>query len=105
MNHAGFMVPRTQRGAGAKSTYKMHYVYILKSLKDSKFYIGRSGDLKRRIAEHSSGKIKSTTHRRPLKLIFYEAFAGKADAIRKEAYFKTSKGKSTLNMMLQESTK
>ena len=83
----------------------MRYVYILKSLKDYKLYIGRTDDLKRRFVEHVNGKIISTKNRRPLKLIFYESFASKSDAIRREKYFKTSKGKSSLRMMLRESLK
>ena len=81
----------------------MHYVYILKSLKDKKFYIGRSDDLKRRIIEHKSGKVKATKNRLPIELIFYEAFKSKADAIRRENYFKTTKGKRSLRIMLRES--
>ncbi len=37
----------------------MYHVYILKSLKDFKLYIGRTDDLKRRFAEHKNGKVKS----------------------------------------------
>jgi len=83
----------------------MHYVYVLKSLLDLKLYIGRSDDLKRRISEHMDGKVRATKHRRPLKLVFYEAYANKKDAIRREKYFKTTKGKTTLRIMLEESLK
>jgi len=34
----------------------MFYVYILKSEKDGKLYIGYTNDLKRRLEEHNSGK-------------------------------------------------
>lgn len=61
----------------------MYYVYILKSLKDLKLYIGRTNDLKRRFNEHKNGKVISTTNRRPLELIFHEAFKIKSDAIRR----------------------
>lgn len=83
----------------------MHYVYVLLSLLDQKFYIGRTDDLRRRKQEHDEGKVASTKHRRPLKLLFYEAFASKKDAIRRELYFKTSKGRSSLQMMLRHSLK
>ena len=83
----------------------MHYVYLLKSLKDTKLYVGRTDDLRRRIDEHNSGKIKATRYRRPLRLVFYEAFRVKQDAVRRELYFKTSRGKSTLKIMLTESLK
>jgi len=81
----------------------MYYVYILKSLKDLKLYIGRTDNLKRRVGEHHLGKVSSTKNRRPLLLIFYEAFLGKGDSVRRERYFKTSKGKSSLKQMLRES--
>ncbi len=83
----------------------MYYTYILLSLKDGNFYIGFTSDLKRRLAEHNSGKNISTKPRRPLKLIYYEAHLSKADAERREQYFKTTKGKSTLRQILRESLK
>lgn len=81
---------------------KFHYVYVLHSLKDRLFYIGYSDDLKTRVKDHNSGKNVSTKNRRPLELIFYEAYPAKADALRRESYFKTTKGKVTLKQMLKE---
>jgi putative endonuclease len=81
---------------------KFYYVYILRSLKDGLFYIGYSEDLKTRIKDHNSGKNISTQNRRPLELIFYEAYRNKADALRREKYFKTTKGKTTLKQMLKD---
>ncbi len=80
----------------------MYYTYILLSLKDHKFYIGYSSDLKQRIKDHFSGKNKSTHSRRPFKLIYYEAHLSKKDAMRRERYFKTDKGKSSLRLMLRD---
>ncbi|MDP3882816.1 MAG: GIY-YIG nuclease family protein [Candidatus Staskawiczbacteria bacterium] len=79
----------------------MYYTYVLKSQKDGKFYIGYSADLKKRFKEHTDGEVKSTKHRRPLDLIFYEAFKDRRDAQRREKYFKTEKGKSSLNQMVR----
>jgi len=81
----------------------MYYVYILLSKKDNKFYIGFTSDLKRRIKEHNNGKSSSTKSRRPLELIYYESHLSKKDALRREQYFKTSKGKSTIKLMLRNS--
>jgi putative endonuclease len=83
----------------------MYYVYVLLSLKDKKFYIGFTNDLKRRLKEHDSGKNISTKSRFPFELIYYEAHLSKADAMRRERYFKTTKGKSTLRQMLRDSLK
>lgn len=79
----------------------MYYVYILQSLIDSKLYVGYTADLKNRLKEHNSGECSSTNPRRPFKLIFYEAYLNKEDAQRRERYFKTNKGKTTLKQMLQ----
>ena len=81
---------------------RFHYVYVLLSEQDDKFYIGRTDDLKRRIAEHRQGKNVSTSKRLPLKLIFYEAYPTESDAKRREEYFKTAKGKTTLKQMLKD---
>lgn len=81
---------------------KFYYVYILLSLRDRRFYIGLTNDLKRRIAEHKQGKNVSTAKRLPIELIFYEAFLSKKDAERRERYFKTTKGKTTLRQMIRD---
>ena len=83
----------------------MFYVYVLLSLKDKKFYIGFTNDVRRRLKEHNSGKNISTRLRLPVKLIYYEAHLSKDDAERRERYFKTTKGKSTLRQVLKESIK
>jgi len=80
----------------------MYYVYILQQI-DKRLYAGRTDDLKRRFREHQQGKVRATKGRRPLVLIFYEAFSDKRDSIRRERYFKTTKGKSSLRMMLRNS--
>lgn len=79
-----------------------YYIYILLSLKDTKFYIGYTGNLEQRIQKHNLGLVQSTSCRLPIKLIFYEAYLNKYDALRREKYLKTSKGKTTIKAMLRE---
>lgn len=79
-----------------------YYVYILLSQKDDQFYIGFSTDVYNRANEHNSGKNISTAKRAPLDLVYFEAFLLKTDALRREKYFKTTKGKVTLRQMLRE---
>lgn len=78
------------------------YTYVLYSLKDNKLYIGSTSDLRKRLKEHSGGKVFSTKGRLPIKLIFYEAFLETKDAVRRERYFKTNPGKKSLKLMLRE---
>lgn len=73
----------------------MFYVYVLKSAKDDKLYIGYTNDLKRRLVEHTRGLNTSTKHRLPLKLVYYEAYASQADAADREKMLKTSSGAHT----------
>jgi putative endonuclease len=58
------------------------YLYILLNEKDNKRYVGFSENLKTRINEHNSGSVKSTKNRRPLKLIYFEEYESKGDAIK-----------------------
>lgn len=79
----------------------MYNVYVLISLKDYKFYIGFSENLEQRVKDHNFGSNKSTKNRRPFKLIYSEAHLSKIDALKRERYFKTAKGKTTLKLMLK----
>ena len=83
----------------------MFYTYVLQSLKDKKMYIGYSANLKNRIKQHLSGLVLSTKGRLPIRLIFYEAFLEKADAMRRENYFKTTPGKKAIKLMLRDTLK
>jgi putative endonuclease len=68
-------------------------------------YIGYTTNLRNRLKEHHSGKVISTKPRRPLDLLFYEGYKSMEDAKRREMDLKTSKGKSSLRLMLRDSLK
>ena len=71
----------------------MHYVYILRSLKDGNLYTGYTSDLRARIADHTAGKARATRRRRPLQLIYYEAYLLSSDAKAREVFLKSGSGK------------
>gem|GEM_PF-1562811 len=50
----------------------MWYVYVLRSQKNGKIYVGMSQDIDRRLAEHNSGKSKFTSGHLPWKLVYSE---------------------------------
>jgi len=81
---------------------KIYYTYVLLSHRDNKFYIGYTNNLKRRLKEHSSGKNISTAKRLPVELVYFEGHLSETDAKRREKYFKTTKGKTTLRSMLRD---
>ncbi len=73
----------------------MKYVYLLKSeIYPSRYYVGCTGDLKKRLAEHNRGESTHTKKFLPWRLISYFAFEDhdKADAF--EAYLKTASGRA-----------
>ncbi len=78
----------------------MFYVYILRSLKDNKFYIGFTADLRRRIGEHNQKLPLSTKGRWPLELIFYEAHRNRKDAMAREKFLKTGWGRNYVQKIL-----
>ena len=80
-------------------------VYILISEVDHQLYIGYTTNIENRILDHNRGNTKSTSSRRPLKLIFCEQYLSKLDAMRREKYFKTTVGKKALKLMLRETFK
>lgn len=77
------------------------YVYVLKSHKDGRLYIGYTNNLKRRLSQHSKGEVTSTKNRRPFKLIHYEYFINDSDARAREVFLKSGAGHSQLSNILK----
>ena len=62
----------------------MNYTYILKC-KDGTFYTGWTNNLEKRLKDHNEGKgAKYTKARRPVELVYYEAFPTKEEAMSRE---------------------
>ena len=72
-------------------------VYVLRSIRDGKRYVGFTNNLNRRIQEHNKGKVASTRKRVPLKLVRKEYFKTKQEAQVREMFLKTGKGRKWLN--------
>ena len=68
----------------------MYYFYILKSDIDSGYYYGSTSDLKRRVLEHQRGKVFATSYRKPLTLVYYEAYTNIDAARMREKQVKQS---------------
>ena len=66
----------------------MYYVYLLKSVHDDFFYVGSTDDLRRRFLEHNHKREVSTKSYAPFKLIYYEAYRSKKDALIREKKLK-----------------
>lgn len=79
----------------------MYYVYFL-LLSNNDIYKGQTENLHQRITDHLNGKVSSTKNFRPLKLIGYESYFLKSDALRREKYLKTTEGKRLLKQQYRD---
>jgi len=70
----------------------MYYAYILKSLKDLKYYYGHTEIMSKRLADHNRGKVRATKGRRPLVFHYSESFSSRAEAAKREKFFKSING-------------
>ena len=65
-----------------------NYVYIF-SCADGTFYTGWTTHLEERVNTHNQGKgAKYTRSRRPVKLLYWEEYSDRGEALRREAAIK-----------------
>lgn len=80
----------------------MFYVYLIENELDKSWYIGYTEDVKRRLIEHNS-KIGGNYTKSKLggwKLIYFEAYLHKFDAIGREKFLKSGSGYRFLKKQL-----
>ena len=66
----------------------MNYVYLLRCA-DGTLYCGWTDNIEKRLAAHNSGKAsKYTRSRLPVKLVYFETFDTKHEAMSREARIK-----------------
>lgn len=70
----------------------MFYTYILLNSVTKRYYIGYTPDLKNRLKEHLTGKVKSTKSNLNYQLEWYCAFKTEKQAVAFEKYLKTGSG-------------
>ena len=70
----------------------MFYAYILKSDNSERYYKGFCADIEIRLKRHNAGQVRSTKAFRPWRLHYVETFENKADAIKREHFFKSPDG-------------
>jgi len=78
-----------------------YYVYILKSKKDNKYYIGSTSDVAARLNFHNAGLQRSTKNRTPLELVLFEEYDSKEGALKREKQIKSWKGGAAFQKLLE----
>ena len=78
-------------------------VYILFSQKHDKTYVGFTANLIERIKSHNYLGTKGYTIKfRPWKVIHIEFYYTKKEALQREKYFKSGKGREAIKQIIQE---
>lgn len=78
------------------------FVYILKSQKNGRYYIGSTVDTERRFREHQSGCVRATRNSRPFERVFLEAFETIQDARRIEYRLKRLKSRKIIERIIKD---
>ena len=70
-----------------------YFVYLLGNYKEKKLitYVGYTNNLKKRLILHNSGKGAKFTKGRTWKLIYYEKYRSRKEAINRECYIKKNR--------------
>jgi putative endonuclease len=80
----------------------MFYVYVLQSESTKHYYTGFAADLEQRVGQHNAGITKSTKNRGPWKLVYQEQFDTRAEAMRREKFLKSGKGRELLGELIAQ---
>ncbi len=80
----------------------MFFLYVLKSLKDKRTYVGHTADIERRLCEHNSGRVPATKNRQPLIILKIETHATLGEAKKRELYWKSGAGRRRLKELFKK---
>jgi putative endonuclease len=86
--------------AGPKPVIMFH-VYVLRSERTGRRYIGSAENIEVRLQRHNSGHSKATRHGMPWVVIHTESFLTRAEAVQKELYYKSGRGRDALDLLRQ----
>lgn len=78
----------------------MFYVYIIRSEKNSKYYVGYTSNIVNRLISHNKGNNRSTKIGRPWKLILSEEYKTRTEAWKRERQIKRYKGGSAFQKLI-----
>lgn len=78
-----------------------YFVYVLQNSNDKSLYVGFTKNLNQRIRDHNSGKGSRTTKiKKYWKLVYFEGYRDKRDALGREKFLKGGSGRKYLKKQL-----
>jgi len=79
----------------------MFFVYILQSKIDNSFYIGQTNGLHKRLDFHNSGLSRYTSHKKPWKIVYFEEYNTRTEAIKRERFLKQQRNRNFYNSLIK----
>ncbi len=77
------------------------YLYIIYSSTIDKYYVGYTNNLELRIERHNYGWGKFTKRGIPWKLVYFEEFENKSEAIKREREIKRKKSRKYIESLIE----
>ncbi|HCZ35474.1 MAG TPA: excinuclease ABC subunit C [Cytophagales bacterium] len=78
----------------------MFFTYVIQSINHDFLYKGHCEDLDERLKQHNAGTTKSIKPYIPFKLVYFEEFQTREEAIKREKYFKSAAGRRFIKLKL-----
>ena len=80
-----------------------YFLYILKSQKTGKYYVGSTNNLDARLKRHNEGRSKYTKTGVPWELQYFEEFPDRSSAVKRENDIKRKRRKEHIEELVRTS--
>lgn len=77
----------------------MFRAYVLLSETTGRKYIGQTANIEARLITHNNGESRYTKNRGPWQLIYDESYSTRSEAMKRERYLKTGKGREFIDSL------
>ena len=83
----------------------MFSTYILQSQKSSRYYVGHTENITKRLLRHNNGLVSATRNKGPWVLVFFENFNSRIEANQRELEIKSMKSKIYIEKLIDDTGK
>lgn len=80
----------------------MFFIYIIESEVNGSYYIGQTDNLEERIKRHNQHRNRSTKSKAPWKLLHYQVYDTRSEAVKVETYLKSLKKRSLVQKWIED---
>ena len=81
----------------------MFFVYILQSESSGRYYIGQTKTLRERVTYHNANYSRALKNRGPWKLVHFEGYETRSEAMRRERQIKSWKDRLLIERLVSAS--